>query len=148
MLNLNEYISVGQNFVVTKVVETEDIANTYLGAFKYLLSTPRLMHWALDASVETIDPYLPKDYASIGISFNFVHTAPTCAGMTVTVHVTIIDITEHDVLLSIKAWDEQGEIAHGTHKRAIVEIAQITKKAEERKKIISSRRILSWAKDK
>ena len=119
-----------------------------MGAFKYLLSSPRLMHWAMDAAVETIDPYLPEDYASIGISFNFVHTAPTCAGMNVTVHVTIIDITEHDVLLSLKVWDEQGEIAHGTLKRAVVEISEITKKAEERKRIISSRRILSWAKDK
>lgn len=146
MINLNEYLSLGQNFVVKKVVQPEDTADNYLGAFKYLLSSPRLMHWALDAAVETIDPYLPEAYASIGLAFNFVHTAPSCSGMTVTVHVTIIDISEHDVLLSIKAWDEQGEIAHGTHKRAVVEISELTKKAQERMKIISSRRILSWAK--
>ena len=147
MINLNECLTIGQNFVIKKVVQPEDTTeDNYLVAFKYLLSSPRLMHWALDAAVETIDPYLPEGYASIGLSFNFVHTAPTCAGMTVTVHVTIIDVTEHDILLSIKAWDEQGEIAHGTHKRAVVEIADITEKAKTRMKIISSRRMLSWAK--
>ena len=64
--------------------------------------------------------YLPDDYASISLGVSFVHTAPTSIGMTVTVHAAIIAITDHDVTLDVKAWDEQGEIAHGTHRRAIV----------------------------
>ena len=106
---------------------------------KNLLATPRLIHWGIDASIEAIDPYLPDEYASIGLSVNFVHTAPTSLGMTVTVHASIIAITDHDVTLSVKAWDEQGEIGHGTHKRSIVLKQTVLDKAEERTKLLMVR---------
>lgn len=96
-------------------------------------------NWGIDASIEAIDPYLPDEYASIGLSVNFVHTAPTSLGMTVTVHASIIAITDHDVTLSVKAWDEQGEIGHGTHKRSIVLKQTVLDKAEERTKLLMVR---------
>ena len=110
------------------------------------MSAPRLIHWAIDASLDAIDPYLPEEYASVGTSIMFDCTAPTSLGMTVTVHVTIQELAEREVVLSIEAWDEQGPIGHGTHKRTIVEAETVLKKARERVKTISSRRILNWAK--
>ena len=146
MINLNEYLSIGQNAVVQKVVQADDVSDKYISAFKELLSAPRLIHWAIDASLDAIDPYLPEEYASVGTSIMFDCTAPTSLGMTVTVHVTIQELAERDVVLSIEAWDEQGPIGHGTHKRTIVEAETVLKKARERVKTISSRRILNWAK--
>jgi len=146
MINLHEFLSVGQNAFVQKVVKTEDASDKYISAFKELLSAPRLMHWAIDASLDAIDPYLPEEYASIGTFFEFNYTAPTSVGMTVTVHVKIKEITERDVLLDIEAWDEQGIIGNGTHKRTVVEAETVLNKARERVKTISSRRILNWAK--
>jgi len=146
MLDLSKHLSVGQNFVLQKVVQPEDTTDQYLGAFKYLLSSPRLIHWCIDASVQAVDPYLPVNYGSVGVSFNFAHIAPTCAGMKVTVHATVIDISDHVVTLSIKCWDEQGEIAHGTHRRAVAEVSELNKRAKERMKNVSSKRILSWSK--
>ncbi|MGI6262268.1 MAG: thioesterase family protein [Succiniclasticum sp.] len=146
MINLHDYLNVGQNAIVQRVVKASDATTQFSSPFKDLLATPTLLLWAIDASVDAVDSYLPEGYASIGLSINFVHTAPTSVGMTVTTHVSIIDITEHDVLLSIKAWDEQGEIGHGTLKRAIVEKDSILNKAKERSKMISSRRILNLAK--
>lgn len=139
MINLEDFLSVGQNAIARRVVQQSDCADNYENDFKGLLSTPRLIHWALDASIETIDPYLPDDYASISLGINFVHTAPTALGMTVTVHASIIAITEHDVTLDIKAWDEQGVVGHGTHKRAIVLKADVLKKAEERARLLMIR---------
>lgn len=108
MINLNDFLAVGQNAIARRVVQHSDASDNYSNAFKNLLATPRLIHWGIDASIEAIDPYLPDEYASIGLSVNFVHTAPTSLGMTVTVHASIIAITDHDVTLSVKAWDEQG----------------------------------------
>ena len=146
MINLNDYLSVGQNAVVQKVVQPEDASDKYISAFKELLSAPRLIHWAIDASLDAIDPYLPEEYASIGTSISFNCTAPTSVGMTVTVHVTIKEIGEREVVLAIEAWDEQGTIGNGIHKRTIVEADNVLARARERVKTISSRRILNWAK--
>lgn len=148
MINLEEYLSCGQNAIVQNTVKDTDASSKYITPFRELLASPRLLHWAIDASVDAIDPYLPEDYASIGISINFTHTAPTSVGMTVTVHVKITEITGQEVTLEIRAWDEQGEIGHGTHKRMVVPTNLVIDKANERTKNISSRRILNWAKSK
>ena len=139
MINLEDFLAVGQNAIARRVVQQSDCADNYENDFKGLLSTPRLIHWALDASIEAIDPYLPDDYASISLGVSFVHTAPTSIGMTVTVHAAIIAITDHDVTLDVKAWDEQGEIAHGTHRRAIVLKEDVLKKVEERARLLMIR---------
>ena len=125
MINLEDFLAVGQNAIARRVVQQSDCADNYENDFKGLLSTPRLIHWALDASI------------SLGVSF--VHTAPTSIGMTVTVHAAIIAITDHDVTLDVKAWDEQGEIAHGTHRRAIVLKEDVLKKVEERARLLMIR---------
>lgn len=139
MINLEDFLAVGQNAIARRVVQQSDCADNYENDFKGLLSTPRLIHWALDASIEAIDPYLPDDYASISLGVSFVHTAPTSIGMTVTVHAAIIAITDHDVTLDVKAWDEQGEIAHGTHRRAIVLKEDVLKKVEKRARLLMIR---------
>ena len=77
MINLNDFLAVGQNAIARRVVQHSDASDNYSNAFKNLLATPRLIHWGIDASIEAIDPYLPDEYASIGLSVNFVHTAPT-----------------------------------------------------------------------
>ena len=46
---------------------------------------------------------------------------------------------QDDVTLSVKAWDEQGEIGHGTHKRSIVLKQTVLDKAEERTKLLMVR---------
>ncbi|MCQ2373329.1 MAG: hypothetical protein MJ050_04555 [Phascolarctobacterium sp.] len=148
MINLNDYLSCGQNAIVQNTVKDTDASSKYITPFRELLASPKLLHWAIDASVDAIDPYLPEDYASIGTSINFTHTAPTSVGMTVTVHVKIVEITAQEVTLDIKAWDEQGEIGYGTHKRMIVQTDLVLAKAKERTKNISSRRILNWAKNR
>lgn len=146
MINLNEYLSIGQNTIIQKIVQPEDTAEKYVSPFKEILSSPRLIRWAIDASVDTLDPYLPEKYASIGTEVSFVHTAPTSVGMTVTVHVAIDKITGNDIILSVQAWDEQGKIGYGTLRRTIVDIKNVINRAKERSKIITSRKILNWAK--
>ena len=135
MIDLNDFIAVGQNAIARRVVQQSDASDNYDNDFKSLLATPRLIHWAIDASIKAIDPYLPDDYASIGLSVNFLHTAPTSLGMTVTVHASVIALTDHDVTLEVKAWDEQGEIGHGLHKRAIVLKQAVLDRAEERTRL-------------
>lgn len=139
MINLHDYLSVGQNSLASKVVQRSDTSDAYANDLKDLLATPKLIHMALDAAIETIDPYLPDDYISVGVSINFVHTAPTSLGMTVTVRTAIVAIEEHDVIIELKAWDEQGDIGYGTHKRAIVTKETVRQKKDERTRMLANR---------
>lgn len=146
MINLNDYLVCGQNAIVQNTVKDTDASSKYVTAFRDLLASPKLLHWVIDASIDAVDPYLPEEYSSIGTSIEFVHTAPTSVGMTVTVLVRVAAINGQEVTMDIQAWDEQGEIGHGTHKRTVVETNLVLAKAKERTKTISTRRILNWAK--
>lgn len=139
MIDLNDYLAVGQNAMARKVVQHSDTADNYSNDLKTLLATPKLIHMSIDASISAIDPYLPDEFVSVGVSINFVHTAPTSLGMTVTIRASIIAIEDHDVLIDLKAWDEQGDIGHGTHKRAIVPKKAVIEKAEERTRLLMNR---------
>lgn len=147
MINLNDYLAVGQNAMSRRVVQQDDTSDNYENDFKSLLTTPRLIHWGVDASITAIDPYLPDGYASIGLSINFVHTAPTSLGMTVTTHASIIAITDHDVTLDVRAWDEQGEIGHGIHRRAVVLKKTVLDRAAERTRLLMIRQANEQIKD-
>ena len=139
MLDLENYLAVGQNALTRKVVQHSDTADNYSNDLKNLLATPKLIHMAIDASISAIDPYLPDEYVGVGVSINFVHTAPTSLGMTVTVRASIVAIEEHDLIIELRAWDEQGDIGHGTHKRAVVLKEDVLKKAEERTRLLLNR---------
>lgn len=139
MLTLTDHMSVGQNAMATKVVQHSDTADDYSNDLKNLLATPKLLHLAIDASIQAIDPYLPEDYVSVGVSINFVHTAPTSLGMHVTVRASILAIEDHDVLIELKAWDEQGDIGHGTHKRVVMAKKDVLEKAAERTRLLMNR---------
>lgn len=117
-----------------------DTADNYSNDLKNLLATPKLLHLAIDA-VDSGHRSLSarEDYVSVGVSINFVHTAPTSLGMHVTVRASILAIEDHDVLIELKAWDEQGDIGHGTHKRVVMAKKDVLEKAAERTRLLMNR---------
>jgi predicted thioesterase len=141
MIELQDYVMVGQNAMYSKTVQHSDTSESYSSGLKGLLTTPKIIHMAIEAAIKAIDPYLPQDYVSVGISTSFEHTAPTSLGMTVTVRTSITAIDGNEILLNIQAWDELGDIGHGQHKRSVVTRQSIEEKALERaQNLIASNR--------
>lgn len=141
MLDLRKIFTVGQNTMVRKVVQKSDTAANYSKEMNMFLSTPSCIDMVIKAAMETVDQFLPDGFVSIGHSMEFTHTAPTILGMTVTVRVQIIEVTEREILLEIKAWDEQGEVGHGYHRRSVVNRDDLIKKAKERTRFLTNRRL-------
>jgi predicted thioesterase len=141
MFDLRNILSVGQNSMIRHVVQNSDTFSNYSKDLNELLATPACVGMAIKASVETIDQYLPEGFVSIGHSTEFTHTAPTSLGMTITIKASIIALTDHEVTLQILAWDDQGEVGHGTHKRAVVNHEALIKKAKQRTRFLTSRKI-------
>ena len=141
MINLSELLTVGQNAMVTRTVQRSDTAASYSENLKELLATPPCIDMAIKGSIESIDKFLPDEYISIVFAVEFIHTATTSLGMTVTVKTTIsaINEDEHEVDLQIEAWDEQGDIGHGMIKRKIVNTEALKKKAKERTTFLINR---------
>lgn len=141
MFDLRNILSVGQNAMIRQVVQKSDTASNYSRELNELLATPACVGMAIKASVETVDQYLPEGFVSIGHSTEFTHTAPTSLGMTITIKASIIALTDHEVTLQILAWDDQGEVGHGTHKRVVVNHEALIKKAKQRTRFLTNRKL-------
>lgn len=141
MFDLRNILSVGQNAMIRQVVQKSDTASNYSRELNELLATPACVGMAIKASVETVDQYLPEGFVSIGHSTEFTHTAPTSLGMTITIKASIIALTDHEVTLQILAWDDQGEVGHGTHKRVVVNHEALIKKARQRTRFLTNRKL-------
>jgi len=141
MFDARKFLNLGQNAMVRKVVESEDTAGEEYPDLSRFLSTHTIIDMAILASVQAIDQYLPDAYISIGYSTSFTHSDATVLGMTVVVKVVIIDLTGNEVDLRIEAWDEQGEIGHGIHKRRIVQRETLYEKAEQRARFLNNHRV-------
>ena len=94
MIDLHDYLSIGQSAVENRVVQHADTAESYSSGMKNLLASPKLMHMAIEASIHAIDIHLPQEYISVGVFTEFTHTAPTGLGMHVAVRATIREIVE------------------------------------------------------
>ena len=141
MFDVKEYLNVGQNFMITKVVEHEDTAGEDCPEMSNFLCSAAIVRLAIYSAVETIDKYLPGEFISIGYQISFTHDTATLLGMTVTVKTTIIELNGNEVDLRIDAWDEQGDIGHGIHKRRIVHKETLNEKAEQRARFLSNQRL-------
>jgi fluoroacetyl-CoA thioesterase len=139
MFDLRNILSIGQNSMIRHVVQNSDTFSNYSKDLNELLATPACVGMAIKASVETVDQYLPEGFVSIGYSTEFTHTAPTSLGMTITVKSSIIELTDHEVILKIEVWDDQGEVGHGTHKRVVVNHEALVKKARQRTRFLTNR---------
>ena len=85
MFDVKEYLNVGQNYMITKVVEHEDTAGEDCPEMSNFLCSAAIVRLAIHAAVETIDKYLPDEFISIGYNISFTHDSATLLGMTVTV---------------------------------------------------------------
>ena len=141
MFDLRNILSIGQNAMIRQVVQKSDTASNYSKELNELLATPACVGMAIKASIETVDQYLPSGFISIGYSTEFTHTASTSLGMTITVKASIIEISDHEVILQIEAWDNQGEVGHGIHKRMVVNHEALLKKARQRTRFLTNRQI-------
>jgi predicted thioesterase len=139
MIDVEEYLAVGQNAIIRKVVQKSDAAGNYSNGLHDLLATPSCIDMVIKASVEAVNKYLPEGYITIGRAVEFSHDHPSMIGMAVNVKATLREIDGKRLLFDITAWDELGDVGHGTHERIVVLQEEVTRKAKERAKFLVQR---------
>jgi len=133
MFDLRNVLLVGMNHTVQKLVTEADTASQYgRGSLGHLIATPAFVALIIDASIANVEGRLPQGFVTVGTSFNFMHDAPTCMGMTLRVKSTIKVINGESILFDIVASDEYGAVGHGQHQRIVVNREHLFEKATQR----------------
>lgn len=126
----NTQLTQGMKHNIQKMVTQEDTALNYgSGQIENLLATPRIIALAIEASSRMIDPLLLEGLVSVGRKIELDHFKGTCMGATITVEVEVISVVDDKIELSIRAYDEHGMVATGSHSRIIVNYNKLLEKA-------------------
>jgi len=95
-------------------------------------ATPMMIYLMEIAAAETIQPYLPEGWISVGIAVSVRHLAATPVGMAVTARAEVIAVDERTITFAVEAYDEREKIGEGTHVRIPVELARFQQRLAQK----------------
>ena len=112
---------------------TPEMAITFEGPPRLsVLSTPALL-WQLEgAGQEALKPYLEPGEASVGVTIQMTHLAPTPIGMPITAKATVTAIDRRRVSFAVEAFDAKEKIAEGTHDRFVIDVARFARRVKDK----------------
>ena len=116
----------------TKVVY-ENTALKYGSGTVSVFATPAMIALMESASINSVDRYLPKGYATVGTKVEIKHIAATPIDMKVIARAELMEIDGPKLKFKIEAYDEKEKIGEGTHARYIIKLDDFIKKVESKK---------------
>ena len=113
-------ISIGMKGEVSTLVEREDTAAEVGSGSLLVYATPCMVALMEGAACEALQPALPNEKTSVGISLNISHVSATPVGMEVRAEAEVIAVEGSTITFKVCAYDETGLIGEGEHKRAVL----------------------------
>lgn len=105
---------------VSTLVEREDTALEVGSGSLLVYATPCMVALMEVAACEAISQTLPETQTTVGTLLNLEHISATPVGLEVRAEAEVTAVEGKCITFSVKAFDESGEIGHGTHQRIIV----------------------------
>lgn len=102
------------------VVGVEESARHFGSGLVEVFATPALIAFLEKTSLESILPYLPEGYTSVGSEVQLKHLKATSLGGEVRSDSYLKKIEDNRAFFEWHAWDEKGLIGIGTHTRVII----------------------------
>ena len=122
-------IIVGMKGEAWTEVEKEDTAQIVGSGSLLVYATPCMVALMEGAACEAIAEALAEDQTTVGIALNIEHISATPVGLEVHAEAEVTAVDGKVITFDVKAFDEVGEIGHGTHKRVIVKSQKFLDKA-------------------
>ena len=113
-------ITIGMKGEVGTTVEREDTAKEVGSGSLLVYATPCMVALMEGASCEASEEALAEGQTTVGTALNIEHISATPVGLDVRAEATVTAVDGKVITFEVKAFDEAGEIGHGTHKRAII----------------------------
>ncbi|WOC32198.1 MULTISPECIES: thioesterase family protein [Caproicibacterium] len=122
-----------ETVVLTQEVTEEMLAvNVGSGSLR-VLATPVVCAWFEKAAAQLAQRLLPEGQTTVGCAISVEHTAPTPLGMDVTVTAQLTAHEGRGFTFTLRAEDEAGVCATGTHRRVAVGSERFQQKADAKK---------------
>ncbi len=86
----------------------------------HVFSTPNMINLMELTCADLIARSIENGYGSVGMAVDVKHVAATQAGKQVTCEAELVETDGRKLLFKVTAFDENGKIGFGTHKRAII----------------------------
>ena len=113
-------ITIGMKGQASTLVEREDTAAEVGSGSLLVYATPCMVALMEGAACEALQPALPEEKTSVGISLNISHVSATPVGMEVRAEAEVIAVEGSTITFKVSAFDESGLIGEGEHKRAVL----------------------------
>ena len=122
-------ITVGMRGEVFTTAEREDTAKEVGSGDLLVYSTPCMVALMEGAACEAIAEALSENQTTVGTALNIEHVSATPVGLDVRAEAEVTAVDGKVITFRVKAFDEAGEIGHGTHKRVIVNSQKFLERA-------------------
>jgi predicted thioesterase len=113
-------IPTGVKHSLEMIVGAEESARHFGSGLVDVYATPALIAFLEKTSLESIDPYLPEGFTSVGSEVQLKHLKATALGSNVRSDSYLKKMEGKKVYFEWHAWDEKGLIGIGTHTRVIL----------------------------
>ena len=113
-------ITVGMKGEACTAVEREDTALEVGSGSLLVYERPCMVALMEGAACEAIAEALGDDQTTVGTMLNIEHVSATPVGLDVRAEATVTAVEGKVITFDVKAFDEAGEIGHGTHKRVLI----------------------------
>lgn len=122
-------ITVGLKGEASTLVEREDTAKEVGSGDLLVYATPCMVALMEGAACDALSGHLENDQTSVGTFLSIDHISATPVGLEVRTEAEVMAVEGKTITFQIRAFDEAGEIGHGTHKRVIVNSQKFLEKA-------------------
>lgn len=124
-------IKTGINKTLEQVVERKDTAAEYGSGLVEVFATPAMIALMEKTAMQAVAGQLPEGANTVGMHLDVRHLKPTPIGRKVTCQATLMEAEGRKLKFQVEAWDEEGKIGTGTHKRFVIDqeefMAQLSK---------------------
>ena len=122
-------ITVGLKHIVSESVTEGNTARAMGSGTLPVYATPAMTCLMERAAAELLEPLLPEDWTTVGISLQVQHKAPTPIEAVVRAEAEVIAVDGRKVTFSVRAFDDREEIGSGQHERFAVQSEKFLGKA-------------------
>jgi fluoroacetyl-CoA thioesterase len=122
-------IQVGACGTAAAVVTNEMSAKEVGSGSLQVLGTPWMVAIMERAACNCLAPFLEHGKSTVGAMLQITHDKPTPVGMEIRAEAEVTAVEGRKITLSLKAFDEKGQIGSGTHVRVLIEDERFLQKA-------------------
>ncbi len=122
-------ITVGLKGEAFTLAEREDTAKEVGSGDLLVYATPCMAALMEGAACEALANFLGEGQTSVGTFLSIDHISATPVGLEVRAEAEVTGVEGKTITFQVRAFDEAGEIGHGTHTRVIVNSQKFLEKA-------------------